>query len=115
LEANINSAVFLRNQNQRPTAAFTGTSNGNHRVLLNGSGSSDPEGRTLSYRWYLGSSYPGCPAGAGGTGYTLMGTGITLTAGFPDSSDQTVTLEVTDPGGLCGFLTKTVHPDSPTP
>jgi hypothetical protein len=69
----------------------------------------------LTYRWYLGAQYPGCPAGAGGTGYTFMGTGITLTRGFPDSSPQTVTLEVTDPGGLCGSVTKTVNPDSQTP
>jgi type II secretory pathway pseudopilin PulG len=114
-EATLNTAVFLRNQNQPPTAAFSGTAGGSHQVLLNGSASSDPEGRTLSYRWYLGSSYPGCPAGNGGTGYTLMGKGITLTYAFPNSSDQTVTLEVADPGGLCAYLTKTVHPDIATP
>jgi type II secretory pathway pseudopilin PulG len=114
-EASLNTAVYLRNQNQRPIPMFTGTPGGNHQVLLNGSASSDPEGRTLTYSWYLGSSYPGCPAGAGGAGYTLMGSGITLSAAFGTSADQTVTLEVIDPGGLCASLTKTVHPDSPTP
>jgi type II secretory pathway pseudopilin PulG len=114
-EQPVQTRVFLRNQNQKPTASFTGTPGGNHQVLLNGSGSDDPEGRTLQMSWYLGSSYPGCPAGAGGTGYTLMGSGPTLTHGFPDSSDRTVTLEVADPGGLCDSLTKTVHPDAPTP
>jgi prepilin-type N-terminal cleavage/methylation domain-containing protein len=114
-EASLSSAVYLRNQNQKPTVSFTGTPSSQHQVILNGSASNDPEGRTLLYRWYLGTSYPGCPAGDGGAGYTLMGTGITLTYAFPDGSDQRVTLEVTDPGGLCASLPKTVHPDSPTP
>ena len=114
-ESNISTAVYLRNQNQKPSASFTGQAGGNHQVTLNGSGSTDPEGRTLQYAWYLGASYPGCPAGNGGAGYTLMGIGVILTYAFPDSSDQKVTLEVTDPGGLCDSLTKTVHPDAPTP
>jgi prepilin-type N-terminal cleavage/methylation domain-containing protein len=114
-EATLTTAVFLRNQNQRPTASFTGTPGGSHQVILNAAASADPEGRTLLYHWYLGASYPGCPAGAGNTGYVSMGTGITLTYAFGSSADQTVTLEVTDPGGLCASATKTVHPDSPTP
>jgi type II secretory pathway pseudopilin PulG len=112
-EASVVTAVFLRNQNQKPIPSFTGTAGGNHQVILNASGSSDPEGRTLEMNWYLGTGYTNCPASTTGANY--MGSGITLTHAFPNSSDQTVTLEVIDPGGLCASLTKPVHPDGPTP
>ncbi|HZC27873.1 MAG TPA: prepilin-type N-terminal cleavage/methylation domain-containing protein, partial [Actinopolymorphaceae bacterium] len=46
-EMQVSTAVYLRNQNQAPTASVSQTVMGLHKVLLNGSGSSDPEGRTL--------------------------------------------------------------------
>ena len=50
LESSISTGVYLRNQNQVPTASFSVASGGTgtRRFLLNGSGSTDPEGRTLS-------------------------------------------------------------------
>lgn len=56
-ETDVSSGVFLRNQNEAPTAAV-GIPNvlGNHRVSLNGEGSTDPEGRTLNYFWFVDSA-----------------------------------------------------------
>ena len=52
-ELNVTTGVFLRNQNEGPTAAVTQANGGAARqVLLNGSGSTDPEGRTLEYFWF---------------------------------------------------------------
>ena len=55
-ESRLATAIFLRNQNRAPTAGFTATAQGNRHVLLNGSSSSDPDGDTLTYDWYLGST-----------------------------------------------------------
>lgn len=53
-ELNVSTSVFLRNQNEGPTAQIGTpvTRLARERVLLNGSGSSDPEGRTLEYYWF---------------------------------------------------------------
>ena len=53
-EMRVASSVFLRNQNEPPVAAFTWTSLGGRKILLNGSSSSDPEGRTLRYYFFKG-------------------------------------------------------------
>jgi prepilin-type N-terminal cleavage/methylation domain-containing protein len=48
----LGSAVFLRNQNRAPVARCTATYAGNNQVVLNASGSEDPEGRDIrSYVW----------------------------------------------------------------
>ena len=52
----VSTGVYLRNQNQKPTAQFTVTPLGTQRVLLNGSASTDPEGRTLRFYWFKGSA-----------------------------------------------------------
>jgi len=51
-EKRLSSAVYLRNQNELPTAAFTQRPISSRRVLLNASASIDPEGRTLQYFWF---------------------------------------------------------------
>ncbi len=58
LESRISTGVYLRNQNQVPTASFSVASGGTgtRRFLLNGSGSTDPEGRTLFYTWFSGAN-----------------------------------------------------------
>jgi prepilin-type N-terminal cleavage/methylation domain-containing protein len=49
------SGVFLRNQNRAPVASCTATYAGSDEVVLNGSGSEDPEGHPLvDYAWYFG-------------------------------------------------------------
>jgi type II secretory pathway pseudopilin PulG len=52
-EMQVSTAVFLRNQNEAPTARVAPpTRIGPRKILLNGSGSSDPEGRSLEYFWF---------------------------------------------------------------
>lgn len=51
-EQRLSSAVYLRNQNESPTASFTVRQVSSRRVLLNGSASADPEGRTLEFFWF---------------------------------------------------------------
>jgi prepilin-type N-terminal cleavage/methylation domain-containing protein len=55
-ELRVVSGIFLRNQNEKPVADFTSTPvTGSPRtVILNGSKSSDPEGRTMIYDWFYG-------------------------------------------------------------
>jgi type II secretory pathway pseudopilin PulG len=106
LESRISTGVYLRNQNQIPTASFTVASGGTgtRRFLLNGSGSTDPEGRTLAHSWFIGVNpdladtdcSPTPPDGC-------IGRGVTLDYTVPsDAGDgtQTFTLAVRDPGGL---------------
>jgi type II secretory pathway pseudopilin PulG len=51
LETSLQTSVFLRNQNRKPTASFTADVNGSS-IILNGSESFDPEGRPLQFFWY---------------------------------------------------------------
>jgi type II secretory pathway pseudopilin PulG len=55
-EKRLSSAVYLRNQNEVPTASFTVRPVSSRRVLLNGSASADPEGRTLQFFWFKGTA-----------------------------------------------------------
>lgn len=79
------TGVFLRNQNRVPTAAFT-VAAGSAGLVLNGSGSSDPEGRPLHYEWFDGG--------------TLVGTGVTYLHKVAAKSTHTIALRVSDPAGL---------------
>jgi len=55
-ELRVATGIFLRNQNQPPVATFVATpSSATRTVVLNASGSTDYEGRTLSYYWFKGS------------------------------------------------------------
>ncbi|MCH8003942.1 MAG: S8 family serine peptidase [Nanoarchaeota archaeon] len=73
-------------------------------VILDGSGSSDPDGSIVSYEWTEGA--------------TLLGTGATLTTSFTVAgSPHTVTLTVTDNGGATDSdeVVITVNEASATP
>jgi type II secretory pathway pseudopilin PulG len=107
-ELNVETSVFLRNQNEAPTSQIGTpvTRIDTRRVLLNGSGSSDPEGRTLEYYWFESSppsastiaSTP-CNApfpGAAWEGVTFNKKFDVGTAGEP----RTFYLLVRDPGCL---------------
>jgi type II secretory pathway pseudopilin PulG len=82
----LSTTVSLRNQNRPPTATFTATLTGSRHVLLNASGSSDPDGDELSFTWYDGS--------------TFIGTGPLLDYGSPSTGPRTFSVTVTDAGGL---------------
>jgi hypothetical protein len=85
-ETHLKTGVFLRNHNEPPSASFTASLTGNRHVLLNAYGSSDPEGGTLSYRWFDGT--------------TQIGTGVTFDYESPTTGSHTFKLQVTDPSGL---------------
>jgi hypothetical protein len=93
-ETNLQSGVFLRNQNQPPTASFQWTQGGNHHVLLNGSTSADPEGEQLTYTWKDGS--------------TKIGDGIVFDWNAGAAGTHSITLEARDPASLVGTATQTV-------
>jgi prepilin-type N-terminal cleavage/methylation domain-containing protein len=84
------TGVFLRNQNAGPTATFSITRAGGRRLLLNGSGSTDPEGEALDYQWLD----HGEKVGSGATyTYDVPGTGYSM---------RSITLHVYDPAKLRG-------------
>jgi hypothetical protein len=122
-EVAVNSGVYLRNQNQAPVASFaTPAPTGPRTVVLNGSGSSDFEGRTLNYYWFK----QNLPATANincaqptvtGTGSLrtlwgangFIGEGVTLSYTFPSSDGLPGTqvpfaLVVCDPGDRYGTV-----------
>jgi type II secretory pathway pseudopilin PulG len=93
-ETNLQSGVFLRNQNQAPNASFQWSPGGAGHVVLNGSASDDPEGQQLSYTWKEGT--------------TKLGTGIVFDWGPASTGTHTITLEVRDPAGLLGTTSQVV-------
>lgn len=130
-EVELRSGVYLRNQNQAPTARFgVAQVTGNKKYTFTASASSDPEQRTLQYNWYRTTATPtsfpstapkeNCPSGAtclpacpsktvttfGGATWICIGSDAVLTRDFgPDTGTTTenVWLRVTDPGFLGDF------------
>lgn len=104
-EMHVSSGVFLRNQNEAPTAEMSVAPVGARRVLLNGGGSSDPEGRTLEYFWFdkNPTALPELTSTACSTPFpSAVWQGVTFNKYFPAgvSSPQTYYLVVRDPGCL---------------
>jgi hypothetical protein len=107
-EQRLSSAVFLRNQNELPTASFTVRQVSSRRVLLNASSSADPEGRTLEFFWFKGTA----PVASELTDCTTrpaskIAEGVTYVHDFPVSDGaangvnaQPFWLVVRDPGCL---------------
>ncbi|NYJ06259.1 beta strand repeat-containing protein [Petropleomorpha daqingensis] len=80
--------------NTPPTASFTATPSG-LAVSVNGSASNDPGGSVASYSWGWGDG-------------TTPGTGVTAGHTYAAGGTYTITLTVTDNGGLTGTTTRTV-------
>jgi type II secretory pathway pseudopilin PulG len=109
-ETSLGTGAFLRNQNQMPSVAdfsLVQSPPGSRTFHMNGSQASDPEGGTLEYRWYQGTgdvaAAPDCqtPVTQSAGGLTCLGRGISLAHTFASGAGaRTVTLKVTDPGGL---------------
>ena len=87
-ETHITSGVFLRNQNAAPISSFTYALSGSSAIVLNGSGSYDPEGAALSYSWLDNN--------------VKVGTGVTYSYPVTANSNHSIQLQVFDPAGLQG-------------
>lgn len=85
-EVGLQTGVFLRNQNRAPSAAFTVTEVGIDHILLNGSSSSDPEGRPLEFHWYVNG--------------VRVGQGLVYDHVVPGPGTYSVSVRVWDSGGL---------------
>ena len=119
-ELRVVSSIFLRNQNEAPVADFSSTSAGTRTVLLNGSSSLDPEGRTLAYDWFLGNGTitltpeEACAQEikqkANGSTLIYLGQGTTYRYAVPTgvASPMNIQLVVRDPGCLYATRTKQV-------
>jgi prepilin-type N-terminal cleavage/methylation domain-containing protein len=105
-EARLSSGVYLRNQNEPPTAAIAPPATIAPRtVRLNGAASDDPEGRTLTYQWFKGTGTlptPTCATPAGPAEQGTIGEGVTLSYRFApeDTGTQQIRLRVIDAGCL---------------
>jgi type II secretory pathway pseudopilin PulG len=103
----LTSGIFLRNANAPPVSNFTvsqtATGSSTRDVVLNGSGSTDPNGQTLSYQWYNGGSCtaPTSPFSPGNTQVYDAGN-------FSTGANQTFLLVVTDTAGLTNCSSQTV-------
>jgi type II secretory pathway pseudopilin PulG len=106
IESRISTGVYLRNQNQVPAASFSVASGGSgtRRFILNGSASTDPEGRLLRYSWFGGANPDFADTTCDSTeAVGCIGRSVTLDYTVPDAAGngtQTFTLLVRDPGGL---------------
>jgi prepilin-type N-terminal cleavage/methylation domain-containing protein len=99
-EAELRSAVFLRNQVQAPVANITSTPTGNGGVILNAGSSYSPDGTDLSYAWSCTGT---CPSSS-----TLTSSANGLIYWKPGAGTYTVNLTVTDPTGLTGTANSSV-------
>ena len=87
-EVELQTGVYLRNQNRAPSALFTAAPAGVRHVVLNGSRSSDPEGDPLSYFWFVNGAE--------------VGRGLIYDYTAPTGGTYDLRLEVRDPSGLAG-------------
>jgi hypothetical protein len=111
-EARVTSAVFLRNQNEPPTASFISRPLASRQVILNASASSDPEGRTLRFMWFRAPA-PSFTCDDPMPMTSLLQTGVTMTHTFlPEEgaagTNKSIELVVCDPGGLQSRVTNQV-------
>jgi prepilin-type N-terminal cleavage/methylation domain-containing protein len=111
----LTSGIFLRNENSPPSASFTATktSNGTSTwdVTLNGSGSTDPNGQTLTYQWYANSGSTGCTSTTAGPSSGLLSTATTeISDGgtYSNGTTETFALVVTDTQGLTNCTSQTL-------
>jgi prepilin-type N-terminal cleavage/methylation domain-containing protein len=92
-EVELSTSAFLRNQNRKPVADIESPPvvTANNHILLNGSGSVDPEGTALTYSWTV------TPIGGG-----AVGTSTSVLYDYAGTSNKTYSLSLTvkDSAGL---------------
>ena len=103
-EVRLSSAVFLRNQNDAPTANATWRPAGTRKIILNASASFDPEGRNMRFLWFR-SPAPSFICDLPPAADVLLWSGVTYTHEFlplegPSGTQRAMDLVVCDPGGL---------------
>jgi Tfp pilus assembly protein PilW len=107
-EVDLQSSVYLRNQNRAPTAIFSATSMPGGGIFLNASESTDPEEKSLTFEWW-DATVAGGPKKVGeGIVYTYPAPSpgfrqmylVVRDATLPTTSD-TKTVCATGPGVTC--------------
>ncbi len=81
--------------NQPPVARFTATCNTSHTCTFNASNSTDDVG-IAAFEWKRGNG-------------AIIGNANVITFTFSTGGSKTITLKVTDGGGLTGTITKTIN------
>jgi type II secretory pathway pseudopilin PulG len=102
-EVDLQTSVFLRNQNRAPTAAFSAVSMPGGAIFLNASESTDPEEKALTFEWYDASLTPD----------TKVGEGIVFTYPAPSPGTRQMYLLVRDATLETKSDTKTVCATGP--
>ncbi|MEA2264779.1 MAG: hypothetical protein QOE27_362 [Solirubrobacteraceae bacterium] len=93
--SNAGQACLLRTaDDQAPVAAFAGASADGLSFSFDASGSTDPDGRVIAYRWDFGDGQ--------------SGTGAQVTHAYTGTGDRTVTLSVADNAGAQASTTRVV-------
>jgi len=93
-EQSLDTAISLRNENQAPIGTFTYSVNQNGSVVLNATGSYDPEGDRITYEWRDGTD--------------PIGQDLAFTWDGATSGSHDISLIVTDLAGLSETTTQTV-------
>ncbi len=104
-ETELTSGVSLRNANRQPIAEFTATEEGDRQVRLNASASYDPDGLTLTYKWWVNQQE--LPT-TSQQYVTHVECASTKEPGFCVGSTQEFELKVTNPGDLSETAKKSV-------
>ena len=102
-EVDLQTTVFLRNQNRAPTALFSATSMPGGSIFLNASESQDPEEKALTFEWWDGSLSP----------EQKVGEGIVFTYLAPSAGNRQMYLVVKDATLETKSDTKTVCATGP--
>jgi type II secretory pathway pseudopilin PulG len=87
-EVDLQTTVFLRNQNRMPSAVFTWAPMPETSIFLNASESVDPEEKPLKFSWYDMTAEP--------INGKFLGDGIVLTVKAPAPGPRTIKLVVQD-------------------